>query len=396
MKVKYSFLILFFLIKTTAVYCQDLQYSAYHIKGSVPKVNSNVNRVEGITPTYLNYIQSDSGNFPLSYFMSYMFPMNTHYGIADYNDSTNEFVLQGFGVMFDSIRDAALDTAYKDSNVGHITIDSLNIIIGQCNVSGTPDTIIVEIDSVNPAGYIVDTVLHRDTVFAGIVGLSPSNNWLNPYNLVVRPSFTVLNNRFAVMVSYFGSKLDTMGFLPGFGYYNCVHGGSGAIPKETHIGKTFGTLKANSLTWGYSYYLGGTPDTIPSSSGLMDGLIVPCSTPPSRYWYFQDNPISAYIGFNNLTGVNEVKNQAAFDIGQNHPNPFSQATEIDYNLSKTSDVEFSVSDLAGRNLVNYSYSKLAPGRHSVSVAAGQFTPGVYLYTFNVNGSRVTRKMVVTQ
>lgn len=373
-----------------------MMHSAYHIKGPVPKANGNVNRIEGIsTSAYLNYIKSDSVNFPLSYFMSYMFPMNTHYGVADYNDSTNEFVLQGFGVMFDSIRDAALDTAYGDSVTGNITIDSLHIIIGQCNHSGTPDTIIVQIDSVDASGYIVDKVLHRDTILAGIVGLSPSNTWLNPYNLAVKPNYTIVGNKFAVMVSYFGSKLDTMGFLPGFGYYNCVHGGSGVIPKETHIGRTYGTLKANSLSWGYSYYNGGKADTLPLSNGSMDGFVVPCANPPSRFWYFQDNPIASYIHFNNLTGLNEVK-QAQFDIGQNHPNPFNKATEITYNLTTIADVQFSVSDLAGRNIIDYSYSKVAPGRHSINLSAGQFSLGIYLYTFNVNGSKVTRKMVVTQ
>jgi hypothetical protein len=397
MKAKYSVFILVFFICTMSVYSQDMMHSAYHIQGPIPKVNGNVNRIEdNVSAAFLNYIKSDSVNFSLSYFMSYMFPMNTHYGVADYNDSTNEFVLQGFGVMFDTIRDAATNTSYRDSVVGNITVDSLNIIIGQCNKSGTPDTIIIQIDSVNPAGYIVDTVLHRDTIFAGIAGLSPSNNWLNPYNLVVRPNFTVLNNKFAVMVSYFGSKLDTMGFLPGFGYYNCTHGGSGAIPKETHLGRVYGNLTANSLTWGYSYYNGGRSDTIPLNTGLMDGLVVPCTNPPSRFWYFQDNPIAAYTHFDNLTGVNEIKNQAMFDIGQNHPNPFNQATEITYNLSTVANVEFTVSDLTGRNLVDDAYAKVAAGRHSINLSAGQFSPGIYLYTFNVNGSKVTRKMVVTQ
>jgi hypothetical protein len=377
---------------------QEAPPSAYLVKGPIPKVASGNNqRIMGLEGARLDYIKSDSEYFPNSYFMNYMFYMNSRYTESDTGIGlTNEYLLQGFGVMFDTLRDEILDTTYLDSNMRNVTIDSLSIFIGQCNHSGSQDTIIVQIDSIDATtGYLFPKVLHSDTIFT-VVGLSPSNNWLNPVYAYVRPNYILPKyHKFAVMVSYYGSKLDTMGFLPGFGYSNCISGGSGPVPKDTRIGYTFGTLRANSISWGYSYFFGGRTDTIPTISGSTSGIIVPCANPNSRFWYLQDNPIDAYISFNNVTGINEVK-VPDYAIGQNRPNPFNQVTEITYDLNKVSDVEFFVTDLTGRKLVSSTYSKMANGRHSITLNASQFSPGIYLYTFIVNGSAVTRKMVVTQ
>ena len=65
-------------------------------------------------------------------------------------------------------------------------------------------------------------------------------------------------------------------------------------------------------------------------------------------------------------------------------------------LTKSSDVVFTVNDIAGRQLINTSYGNQAPGQHIISLSADQFTAGVYFYTFNVNGNSITKKMVITE
>ena len=61
-----------------------------------------------------------------------------------------------------------------------------------------------------------------------------------------------------------------------------------------------------------------------------------------------------------------------------------------------SDIGFYVTDLAGRVLLKDNYPGMAPGSHDILLNASQFSPGVYLYTLNVNGNGVTRKMVITR
>ncbi len=213
-------------------------------------------------------------------------------------------------------------------------------------------------------------------------------------SLVFLLGFKVNSNKFAVTISYYGSKKDTFGFLPGFPYKMCITGGTGPIPEGTQIGEKFGTLKANSLTSGYKYFF-NNDDTIPTSAGITNGLYLQCSNPSSKYWYFQDNPISAFIHFEDVTGVNELS-ENGFSVSQNYPNPFNQKTQITYNLTKSSKVEFAVYDLAGRELINNKYSTVAPGQHIINLEANQFSPGIYLYTFNVNGALLTKKMVITR
>jgi hypothetical protein len=378
---------------------QDIANHIYHVKGAVPKAQ-NAERTMSTNSVYLNYIQADSVYFPRSYFMSYMFEMNSRYSINDTGSHlANEYLIQSFGVMFDSIIDSYYkDTTYNLNIVRGLTIDSLSIIIGQNNYSGTQDTIIVQIDSVDRYGYPTSKVFHADTVLTGITGLSASNDWLNPFNLVIKKNFPVAlnSNQFAVNVFYYGSKFDTMGFLPGFGDTTCHFGGPGIIPRETHIGNDFGGLKVNSFSSGYKYFFNNTMTTIPDSTGNTYGININCANPQLHYWYLQDNPISAFVTFTNVTGINEPKFSESFEVGQNQPNPFNKTTQIIYSLKNASNVEFRVYDMAGRELLNDNYGMLPQGSHSISLDASLLGPGIYFYTFNVNGASVTRKMVITQ
>jgi hypothetical protein len=412
MKKVYIVIIVLFALCLPAAKSFGQVMGAYPVKGPIPKSVAQHRIGSGITAAYLNYMQSDSIYFPLGYFTNYMFEMNSRYTLADTGiPLSNQLLIQSFGVLFDSlldIRGVAKDTGYAPGIIKYITIDSIHAIIGHSDSSlgqNRQDTIIVQIDSIDAySGYITSTVLRSDTIFTGdtskthMTGLSPGNNWLKPINIVVKPNypsgFLVNSNKFAVTISYYGSKRDTFGFLPGFPYKTCLAGGSGPIPEGTQIGENFGTLKANSLTSGYKYFF-NNDDTIPGISGSTGGLYLRCSNPSSKYWYFQDNPISAYIHFQDVTGANEFS-ENGFSVSQNYPNPFNKKTQITYSLTKSSKVEFAVYDLAGRQLVNNQYSIVAPGQHTINLEANQFSPGIYLYTFNVNGTAVTKKMVISQ
>jgi len=401
MKGKYYLLLIFFMVFALGpMQGQDISRFAYHVKGPIPKIVPNTNRILNTSDIYLNYIQADSLYFPHSYYMSYMFYINSAYTLSDTGTpKSNEYLLQSFGVMFDTLIDANhKDTGYASDIAENIIIDSLHITIGQSNHSGTQDTIIVQIDSVAKDGYPTNTILHADTVLTGITGLSASNDWLNPLNLTLKLKYPVAlnDNKFAVNVTYHGSKFDTMGFLPGFGDTTCHFDGSGVIPRQTHIGNYFGGLRANSFSSGYKYFFNDSTRTIPDSNGNTFGVAISCGNPDLHYWYLQDNPISAYVTFTNVTGIKELSSLDGFNVSQNQPNPFNKNTLINYSLKSSANVAFGVYDLAGRCLLNSNYGTTASGMHSISLNADSFTPGIYLYTFNINGSSVTRKMVITQ
>jgi hypothetical protein len=94
-------------------------------------------------------------------------------------------------------------------------------------------------------------------------------------------------------------------------------------------------------------------------------------------------------------GVKSI-NQSGLFVDQNYPNPFNKTTQISYTLTKSSDVTFSVYDMTGRVLINNVYTNSGAGDHTITLSANTFSPGVYFYTFNVNGNKVTKKMVITE
>jgi len=91
-----------------------------------------------------------------------------------------------------------------------------------------------------------------------------------------------------------------------------------------------------------------------------------------------------------------VISRVDFSVGQNYPNPFANTSQIKYTLLKSSDVDFSISDMTGRILITNVYSNASPGEHLISLNANLLSPGLYFYTFNVEGMKVTKSMIITK
>ncbi len=93
------------------------------------------------------------------------------------------------------------------------------------------------------------------------------------------------------------------------------------------------------------------------------------------------------------TGIRNL-NPVSFTLGQNYPNPFNKTSSFDLTLKKNSNVEFTVSDVVGKVLVNNQMNNLSAGKNQITVDATTFSAGVYFYSVTVDGQKVTRKMIV--
>lgn len=77
-------------------------------------------------------------------------------------------------------------------------------------------------------------------------------------------------------------------------------------------------------------------------------------------------------------------------LEQNAPNPFSQATRIEYSLpSGVVGAVLTITNMQGRAVKTV--ENLAGGRQVVEVKAGSLPAGIYIYTLNVNGKEVVSK-----
>lgn len=86
--------------------------------------------------------------------------------------------------------------------------------------------------------------------------------------------------------------------------------------------------------------------------------------------------------------------QKALTVSQNLPNPFAGSTEVKVYLAKQSPVSITVSNIAGQQVINTNYGRLAAGVHTLTINASNLTSGVYFYTVNDGSVTSTHKMIV--
>ncbi len=131
--------------------------------------------------------------------------------------------------------------------------------------------------------------------------------------------------------------------------------------------------------------------------GLVSGVEC-CALPAGTYYIAVD-------GYYNATGDFELCVTAcatvgaeelpqAFELAQNHPNPFNPTTTIEFSTLETSMVSLSVFDLSGRQVASLVNGMMDAGNHSISFDASNLSSGVYFYTLQANGMSATKKMVL--
>jgi hypothetical protein len=96
----------------------------------------------------------------------------------------------------------------------------------------------------------------------------------------------------------------------------------------------------------------------------------------------------------------EVKKQdnintpESFALEQNYPNPFNNQTKIHFSLPGPGEVLFSVFDTRGRRIYSRTKFYSHTGRHEINwQAENDMASGVYLYSIQFAGKRLSRKFI---
>ena len=90
---------------------------------------------------------------------------------------------------------------------------------------------------------------------------------------------------------------------------------------------------------------------------------------------------------------------SAFELLQNHPNPFNPSTQISFTLPSRANVELAVYDLLGRKVRVLLDGRLEAGYHSVrwdgrDQSGGQVSSGVYFYALIADDYFASQKMIL--
>ncbi len=351
------------------------------------------------TNTFIvNYDSADAKIWGSAYLHNQSHLMNMHYTKAD-SSAGNNNVVNYVTVAFDSLVDPYTNKFYSPDSIGGMAIDTLIIPLIQVNHSGINDTLDVQIDAVDANGYPTSAILQDIMIIKKVMGDANTSAYASFIKIPENYSLTS-GTRFAVAVKYYGAKTDSCWFIYGCGSFVGTCGGAGpytlAEPSNySKVSTSNGGFIANSFVLYNTYKANGL---YPTANGNV--FYYDCNH-DSTYEqgvdgvsYFQN--INVYAMVTSLPlGINGLKSMSIM-VSQNYPNPFNQATQINYTITKLSNVAFSVIDITGRTIINNTYFKVAPGQHIISLNAAQYRPGVYFYTLNVNGGSVTRKMVVVE
>ncbi|MBT7787657.1 MAG: T9SS type A sorting domain-containing protein [Calditrichaeota bacterium] len=85
-----------------------------------------------------------------------------------------------------------------------------------------------------------------------------------------------------------------------------------------------------------------------------------------------------------------------FYLSQVYPNPFNNATRINYGLPEAGHVLLKVCDISGRVVSTLIDMPVTAGHHSTKLNAGQWSSGLYLLQFEASNYSATRKVLLVK
>lgn len=104
--------------------------------------------------------------------------------------------------------------------------------------------------------------------------------------------------------------------------------------------------------------------------------------------YFFDNFTATNV--NSANDIEFVENLIAF------PNPTSDIATLSYNLKKSGNVNFTLTDITGRVIENRLLANQAAGQQQFDVDTRGLSDGLYLYNLIVDGKAVTGRIAVNR
>ena len=93
-------------------------------------------------------------------------------------------------------------------------------------------------------------------------------------------------------------------------------------------------------------------------------------------------------------GINDRGVPRAFSLSQNHPNPATNSTTIQYALPEDSHVKLEVYNTAGQKVMVLVDERQEAGHRSADLTTERLSAGIYFYRIKAGDHQSTRKMII--
>jgi hypothetical protein len=129
-----------------------------------------------------------------------------------------------------------------------------------------------------------------------------------------------------------------------------------------------------------------------ASIGRYDATNNPGATGPYDIVYMKIDTASIHNG--SFTSINDVNKNDLFTVNQNYPNPFTAITNVPVNFKRSTDVTVRIMDLAGKEVFVNNFNNVSAGASTLEINASGLSSGLYLYSIEAEGFKVSRRMIV--
>lgn len=330
-------------------------------------------------------VEKTSGVWYMDY-DAYDASLNTvdHYaGITDgtygYQHNDNDTLTGSFAVAytrFDTVittSDFSTFNFTNNSDVWSIVVDSAFLWLDHQNNSGQNDTISVSLVGLDGSRRPND----NDVLWSFD---EVTNTSLNQGVISWNPNITRNGSNwgFAMRVRYHGAPTDT---------FNVIFGQmSNCSPSEVYP---------------VCYYR--------VNIGPANSILIPTSS-NAGYWYQDcngnnqadwpdENSFSHWGMWLSITLAEDVGVEEQENKGINvmvYPNPANEVANIRIELENAGDVTMNVTDLSGKVIANSNLGHRNAGTHIIPVNTTEYANGIYLFTLDVDGTKITRRIVVNK
>lgn len=273
-------------------------------------------------------------------------------------------------------------------------------------ISGYPSAVVDRGSDVDPSAMSTDFYARLQTAPVAIINNSSTwNSATRELSVTVEADFqSAANNnyRLACVLTEDGVSGTASGYAQANAYAgggNGVMGGYELLPNPVPASQMVYDHVAREISPDFN----GDPNSFPATVNAGEQHSVTFTFTIPQEWNVSMMHIIGLLidpngqidnaGKSLIDGVSSLDEVSFDQTFRMYPNPSSEVTVIEADLSQDAEISLTLTDMAGKIVDARDYGMVAPGT-KLPIATSALESGVYVVQLNVNGKLLTKQLVV--